>query len=423
MQFNDNVSIENKRALLIGVYFRPQEKMKLEGYLGELKALLLNLEIESAEQVYVPLKNIHRATYIGTGKMEELFKLIQEKKIDLVVFDDEILPSQQRNLEKVLKVPIVDRTEVILEVFANRAKTKEAKLQVELAKSQYELPRLKRMWTHLSRQVSGGKYLKGAGEKQLEIDKRLVKKRIAQLRREIEEIERSRNLQRQRRIKSQIPTFAIVGYTNAGKSTLFNCLTTANVLSEDRLFATLDTTTRKMTLPSGFEVLLIDTVGFIRKIPTMLVASFKSTLEEAIKADFLIHVMDLSDPMSQEHADQTLQVLKELGAQNIPTITVFNKVDNVFDPSLLQQLRLTYTKTCQVSALKKEGLDQLFELIEQEVKTLRKELFLKIPQRDYGLVCELIESSKVFSQEYSDGSISLHVEVPIILAKRLEKYT
>ncbi|NGX31173.1 MAG: GTPase HflX [Chlamydiae bacterium] len=425
MQFikDDALNTEIQRALLVGVYFNTQEKSTLTAYLDELEALLVNLDIQVVKKMSIPLKKIHRATLIGKGKVEEIANLVAEENIDMVVFDDEILPSQQRNLEKTLKKAIVDRTEVILEVFSRHAQTKEAKLQVELAQSQYQLPRLKRLWTHLSRQVSGGKYLKGTGEKQLEIDKRLIKKRISQLKQEIEKITNVRIIQRQKRQKSNIPTFAIVGYTNSGKSTLLNTLTQADVLAEDRLFATLDTTTRKYTLPNHQEVLLIDTVGFIRKIPTTLVASFKSTLEEAIKAHFLIHVIDVSDPMCLEHAAQTLEVLKELGAHNIPTIHVLNKLDLCKDHSILQQLRLKYPKTAQISALNNEGLDRLNELMEQELRSLRTELFLKIPQKEYGLVCEMIESGQVFSQEYEDHMISLHVEVPNYLAKRLEKYT
>jgi GTP-binding protein HflX len=411
-----------KTALLVGAYTSSKEKEICEEYLKELERLCDTYGLKTVSKLACPIKKIDAALFLGKGKLEELLGM----EGDVVIFDEEITPNQQRNLEQFFKRPVIDRTELIIEVFAQRAQTKEARLQVELAKVKYQLPRLKRMWTHLSRQAGSGggagAYLRGAGELQIEIDRRLLKTRITQLQKEIEEVEKQRKVQRSRRERSSIPTFAIVGYTNAGKSTLLSALTKANVLIEDKLFATLDTTTRKFILPNKQEVLLVDTVGFIRKIPHTLVAAFKSTLEEALHTDILLHVIDVSHPMAELQAEATALVLKELGAEGRPTIHILNKIDLCQDKSLLYRLRIKYPKTVQISALTGEGFDHLMELMIAEVGSLRQTFKLRIPQSHYALVSELIREGRVVLCEYEDNDVLLHVEIPHRLEPKVRPF-
>lgn len=412
-----------QKALLLGAYQSGGNKAQCEEYLSELNRLCETFGIHDTQMIACPIKKLEAGTYLGSGKLEELASLAKEAGIELVIFDDEITPHQQRNLEAVFKLPVIDRTELIIEVFAQRAQTREAKLQIELAKIKYQFPRLRRLWTHLSRQsTGGGGYLKGEGEKQIEIDRRLLRRRIDVLRKEIEEVEAQRKTQRGARLRSGIPTFAIIGYTNAGKSTLLKTLTNADVLVEDKLFATLDTTTRKFILPNRQEILLIDTVGFIRKIPHTLVAAFKSTLEEAIHTDILLHLIDASHPMAEEHAEATLEVLQELGAKDHPIITVLNKVDQCQNSLILTKLRLKYPKTVQISALHKTGLDQLAEGMTEELSRLRKVVSLRIPQSQYALVSELMKEGKVLFSDYEENDVLLKIEIPARLEYKVASF-
>jgi GTP-binding protein HflX len=416
------------RALLVGVYYSGKEKQSCEDSLRELERLCDTFGLEVVFQAACPIKKIDAGTYLGAGKLDELVVERENVNADVVIFDDEISPNQQRNLEKIFLKPVMDRTELIIEVFAQRAQTREARLQVELARVKYQFPRLKRMWTHLSRQSGtsggggGGAYLKGEGEKQIEIDRRLLKRRIDQLNEEIEQVRAQRETQRNQRLRTGIPTFAIVGYTNAGKSTLLNALTKADVLVEDKLFATLDTTTRKFVLPNRQEILLIDTVGFIQKIPHTLVAAFKSTLEEAVHTDILLHLIDVSNPMAELQAEATAIVLKELNAVNQPVITVLNKVDQCADPGLMHRLRLKYPKTVQISALKGTGFDHLLEVMTQEISSLRKQFKLRIPQSHYALVSELMREGRVIFCDYEGNDILLQVEVPGRYEKKVKQF-
>lgn len=404
------------RAFLVGTFPAGESRQVCEEYVKELARLCDTFGFQVVGTMEAPLRKIDPAMFLGKGKIEELLEQADGVDAQVIIFDDEILPRQQRNLEKHFKRPVIDRTELIIEVFAQRAHTREARLQVELAKCRYQLPRLKRMWTHLSRQaaVGGttGAYLKGEGEKQLEIDKRLVQKRLDQLQKSIEVVRRQRQTQRRQRLRSHIPTFAIVGYTNSGKSTLLKTLTHADVFIEDKLFATLDTTTRKFTLPSLQEVLLIDTVGFIRKIPHTLVAAFKSTLEEALFTDVLLHLIDISHPMADEQAEETLKVLEELGAKDKLMITVLNKIDACPDPTIVHRFRVKYPRCVAISALKGTGLDHLVERIGDVLKELRMHFCLRIPQSHYAVVSELSRYGKVISQEYEGNDILLEIELP-----------
>lgn len=416
-----------KTALLIGAYSSGQDKEACMECLQELERLCLTYGLTVVDRFPCAIKKIDAGTYVGSGKLSEILLAAQEKGADVIVFDDEISPNQQRNLEKFFQRPVIDRTELIIEVFAQRAQTSEARLQIELAKLKYQLPRLKRLWTHLSRQTGGsggggGAYLRGAGELQIELDRRMLRRRMHQLQKEIEEVQKQRETQRQKRMRMATPSFAIVGYTNAGKSTLLNALTDAKVLMEDKLFATLDTTTRKYLLPNRQEVVLIDTVGFIRKIPHTLVAAFKSTLEEAVHTDILLHLIDCSHPAAELQAEATLMVLKELGASHRPTITVLNKVDACFNPAVLQKLRIKYPKTVQISALTREGFDHLIEKMTEEIQALRKKLKLRVPQSQYALVSELMREGRVIECLYEDNDIVLHVEIPGKLEHRVKMY-
>jgi GTP-binding protein HflX len=414
-----------KRVLLVAAYDSGSDKGVCEEYLGELGRLCETFGLEPVQRVACPIKKIDAGTYLGKGKLAELDILAQDHQCDVIIFDDEISPNQQRNLEKIFKKPVLDRTELIIEVFAQRAQTKEARLQVELAKVKYQSPRLKRLWTHLSRQAGtggAGAYLKGEGEKQIEIDRRLLKKRVDQLHKEIKEVRSQRETQRSQRLRSRIPTFAIVGYTNAGKSTLLRALTKADVLVEDKLFATLDTTTRKYLLPNRQEILLIDTVGFIRKIPTTLIAAFKSTLEEAVHTDILLHLVDVSHPMAEMQAEATHLVLKELKALDRPMITVLNKIDQCQNSSVLSRLRFKYPKTVQISALHGTGFDHLMELMMQEITSLRKVFKLRVPQTHYALVSELMREGRVILCDYEHNDILLEIEIPGRLEHKVKQF-
>lgn len=413
------------KALLVGTYTSTQEKPQCEEQLAELESLGCTYGFTTALKLPCPLRGIDPGTFLGKGKVEEIEALSKELGCDLVVFDDEISPQQQRNLEKILGRAVIDRTELILGVFAQRAQTREAKLQIELAAFRYQMPRLRRLWTHLSRQRtggSGGGYLKGEGEKQIEIDRRIVRRKIDQIEKDLEEVKKHRQTQRSARERAGIPSFAIIGYTNVGKSTLLNALTDADVLVEDKLFATLDTTTRKYMLPNRQQILLIDTVGFIRKIPHQLVAAFKSTLEEAVQADILLHLIDVSNPTAPQQADATIAILKELGAANRPIITVLNKIDQCKNCLEIDRVRFKYPKTVPISALKKEGFDRLLELMIREIAQLRKTVRLRVPQSEYALVSEVMRESKILSCEYEDNDILLAAEIPRHLEHRIAHF-
>jgi GTP-binding protein HflX len=411
-----------KNALLIGAYRSGTEKELCDDYLNELERLCETYGLKAVAKISCPIKKLEAGTYLGIGKLDELKALASEKMADVVIFDDEISPHQQRNLEKIFMRPVIDRTELIIEVFAQRAQTREARLQIELAKIRYQFPRLRRLWTHLSRQTAtagSGAHLKGEGEKQIEIDRRLLRRQLDRLKVEIEQVAEQRQTQRSLRERTGIPTFAIVGYTNAGKSTLLKALTQADVLVEDKLFATLDTTTRKFVLPNKQEILLIDTVGFIRKIPHTLVAAFKSTLEEAVHTDILLHLIDVSHPKAEEQAEATMQVLKELGAEKHPMITVLNKIDLCENPVIKAKFRVKYPKTVQISAKDGTGFDELLDLMMKEISLLRKVVTVRIPQSHYVLVSELMREGRVIQCDYEENDILLKAEIPARLEHKI----
>lgn len=420
-------TLETPRALLVSTYHGAAQKLICQEHLEELELLVKTYGVETVHKEACAIRKFDASIYVGKGKLEELIQIANDHNVDMIIFDDEITPAQQRNLQQAFNRNVMDRTEIILGVFAQRAQTKEARLQIELAKVKYEAPRLKRMWTHLSRQQGtsgsgGGAYLKGEGEKQIEIDRRILKRKIDQLQKEIQEVRAHRDTQRVSRLRSEIPVFAIIGYTNAGKSTLLNALTDAGVFVEDKLFATLDTTTRKFNLKNNQEILLIDTVGFIRKLPHLLVAAFKSTLEEAIEADILLHLIDASHPMAEEQAATTHEVLKELNAGKKPIITVINKIDTAPSPSLIHRLRMSYPKNIQISALNHTGFDELQDMMIQELSQQRRVIEVRIPQSDYALVSEIMRFGNILNQDYEENDVVLRVDVPAHLANKLSPY-
>lgn len=419
---------KKQTALLIAAYHGGSQKSICEEHLDELELLAETFGLEVVNKIPCPIRKFDASTFVTKGKLEELIQIAKELNVDIVIFDDEITPGQQRNLQEAFKRTVMDRTEVILGVFAQRAQTKEARLQIELAKVRYEAPRLKRLWTHLSRQQGtggaggSGAYLKGEGEKQIEIDRRILKRKIDSLQKEIEEVRANRDTQRIAREKTEIPVFAIIGYTNAGKSTLLNALTDSTVLVEDKLFATLDTTTRKFTLSNNQDILLIDTVGFIRKLPHLLVAAFRSTLEEALEADILLHLVDVSHPMAEEQAATSHEVLRELGASGKTIITVLNKIDQSKDPMMIHRIRMTYPKNVQISALNHIGFQDLQDLMIQELNKQRKVVIFRIPQSHYAVVSEVIRLGNILMQDYEDNDVLLRADVPIPLANKFKQY-
>ncbi|MDF2550635.1 MAG: hflX [Chlamydiales bacterium] len=419
------VLLNDQKALLIAVCRSNDQKSEVQEHIQELALLAETYGIEAAESVICPLRKYDSATFIGKGKVEELAQRAKEIGATLILFDDEISPSQQRNLEKIFEMTVMDRTELIIEVFSQRARSKEARLQVELAKVKYQLPRLKRLWTHLSRQAgggSGGVFVKGEGEKQIELDRRLLDRQIEKLEKQIKEVAAHRKTQRQLRDKTEIPVFAIVGYTNAGKSTLLNALTEAGVLVEDKLFATLDPTTRRFTLPSHQEILLVDTVGFIRKLPHLLVNAFRSTLEEALEADVLLNLVDVSHPAADRHYMATRQVLADLKLNPKSEITLLNKIDQVEGVDALNKIRCLAPNCVPISAKTHEGFAELLEAMQQELRKSRLLLSLSIPQQDYHLVAELLREGCVLKQDFEGNDILLEVEVPPALQPKLQRF-
>jgi GTPase len=407
-------------AFLVGVQtasLPPGEGAEL---LGELKELVQNLGLKVAGSVLVNLRAPSPALFLGRGKAAELIAAAKAAGADVLILDESLTPGQQRNWEAEAGMAVLDRQEVILEVFADRAHTREAMLQVELARQEYYLPRLKRAWTHLSRQRGRGA-LGGEGETQLEQDRRTVRARIGHLRADLAEVRRQRGVQRQRRLRVPVPTCAIVGYTNAGKSCLLNRLTGATVLVENKLFATLDPTTRQLALPGNQKLLLTDTVGFIRRLPHDLVEAFKATLEEVVVADFLIHVLDVTSPDVVRHHATTLGVLAELGAGRKTILTVFNKID-IADPATLESMRLFAPGALWVSARTGAGLDALLahcaELVAREFAATE----LLVPHDRYDVVARLHEVGHVHAQDLREDGIHLQGRFPAAQAAVFAPY-
>lgn len=416
-----------ERALLVRLYFDPREEEESEALLEELGELVSTLGIGIAEKVLARSRSMHKKFLCGTGKAAEIVELAKAHECDCIVFDNALAPSQQREWEKAANVCVIDREEVILDIFAKRAQTREARLQVELARMQYALPRMARMWGHLDREGGsgggqGGGAARGMGEKQIEVDRRMARVRIDRARRELEEVRKQRATQRKEREKLETPHAAIVGYTNAGKSTLLNRLSGAGVLAKDMLFATLDTTTRKIDLPDGQPLLITDTVGFVRNLPHRLVEAFKATLEEAVLADFLIHVLDATSPQIEKFHETTLSVLAELGAEGKRTITVLNKIDLVTDPARLAELQFLFPDALRVSAATGIGMENLLAKCSETLADRVRRGRFRIPQRRADLVGLLHRDAKVLSTEYEDNDILVTAVVPAAIVGKLEEF-
>lgn len=396
-----------ERALLIGFQDVESGLGEAKEHLAELGELARTLGVPVLDRRIVSVKQPKAKYLLGAGKAGELATLADEIEADCLIFDTELTPSQQRNWEALTKKCVIDRQEIILDIFAERATTREAIIQVDLARMRYALPRLTRAWTHLSRQKGGAKGTRGEGEKQIEVDRRLVQDRIAALRRELKEVRRHRVTQRKLRERKAVPHGAIVGYTNAGKSSLLNALSGSEVLVEDKLFATLDPTTRRIPLSGAGEILLTDTVGFVRKLPHLLVEAFKSTLEEAALADFVIHVIDATSHLVEENFATTMSVLTELDAGDKPMLTVFNKIDLLWDPMVKAKLRALFPGCVFISTHSGEGLDELrFRLSLQAGKNTRY-LRLRIPPSRHDVAAMAHREASVIATEYDDEGFLL----------------
>ena len=411
------------RAILIGVKLRGNLMQEAEESLQELRQLAETAGIEAVCETIQPRNAPNPTYFIGEGKVEELKPLIEELNADAIIFDEELTPAQNRNLEKALDVATIDRTGLILQVFAQRALTKEARLQVALAQLEYALPRLTRMWTHLSRLATGGgggRHLRGPGETQLEMDRRWVRRNIAQVRKALEAVEKQRHVQRRNR--SEKIKVSFVGYTNAGKSTLFNRLTGENVLAEDKLFATLDSTTRKVALPQKQQILLSDTVGFIKKLPHQLVAAFKATLEEVVEADLLLHVVDVSHPEAEAQIAAVNVVLNELNATDIPTFMVFNKIDRLKTEDDLPILRCQYPDAYLLSAQRGDGVEALMDALANRFAELGTNLSLSIPYTEGKALDLIYKHGTVLNTEYATDAIHVKARMPNRYLKSVSQF-
>ncbi len=419
-----------ERAFLVGVSLRGKPQLlPLEDSLAELARLAETAGLEVVGEATQRLDHPHPKTFIGPGKVEEVKALVEEFQADVVVFDDELSPRHLRELENAFgeKVRLLDRTALILDIFAQHAHTREGALQVELAQYEYRLPRLTRAWTHLARQTGGGGGragrmggvgLRGPGERQLEVDRRDIRRRMANLRKELEKVRAHRQRHRARRRKNRLPVVALVGYTNAGKSTLLNRLTQADVYVADQLFATLDPTTRRVELPGGHLALFTDTVGFIQKLPTSLVAAFRATLEEITEADLLLHVIDITHPQAAAQAEAVLQTLAEIGAEHIPVLTVLNKIDRLPAPEKASEALRAFPHAVAISALRGDGISALLQAVSEKLYATYEPIVVDLPYEEGGLIALFHEMGQVEEVQHHRGGVRIRGRVPGRLVAR-----
>ena len=413
-----------ERAFLVGVeLFQQKSLLPLEDSLVELTLLADTSGLDVVGELTQKLDRPHVKTYIGPGKVDELKMLVEETIAQVVIFDDELSPRHQRELQLALgkNIRVLDRTALILDIFAQHAHTSEGMLQVELAQYEYYLPRLTGQWTHLERQAgggggragsTGGVGLRGPGETQLEVDKRAIRKRIAHLKKELEKVSAHRQRYRAQRKRSRIPTVALVGYTNAGKSTLLNKLARSEVYVADQLFATLDPTTRKVELPGGYQALITDTVGFIQKLPTALIEAFHATLEEIVEADLLLHVVDISHPNALNQFNAVQETLDELGAHHIPVVTALNKMDRLRDPGSARDVVSHFSKAVTISALEGTGIKDLLRLIQEELYETYAPILVRLPYQQGALISLFHEAGQVERIEHGRGGVLMQGRIP-----------
>ena len=399
------------RVYLVGVELKSRSAADIVESLAELAELATTAGTQIAGQGVQKLAAPVAATFIGPGKAQEFAVFCKANDVDTVIFDDELTPAQTRNLEKIFECKIMDRTALILEIFGQRARTREGKLQIEHAQLEYLLPRLTRYWSHLSRQRGSTGSIGGEGESQLESDRRKIQERLDKIASELEIVRRQRETQRAGRQRSLWPLASIVGYTNAGKSTLLNRLTGASVLAEDKLFATLDPTTRRLRLPTNQNVLLTDTVGFIKKLPHGLVEAFKATLEEVVQADLLVHVVDISHPLAAEQIDAVNDVLLEIGAGEKPVLMVFNKLDRL-DGGIAPVMRDKYPHAVSISAKTGEGIEPLLAEIGTQLRPIREFLDLRVPLTEAAVIARLHAVGQVVESRYNGKNARYKVRIP-----------
>ncbi|HWQ05358.1 MAG TPA: GTPase HflX [Longilinea sp.] len=423
-----------ERAFLVGVEVKGQPALlSLEDSLGELSLLCETAGLEVVGETKQRLDSPHPNTFIGSGKVEEIRLLVEETLANVVVFDADLSPTHQRELEEKLgeNVRVLDRTAVILDIFSQHANTREGILQVELAQYEYRLPRLTRAWTHLARQAGGGAGrtgsvggvgLRGPGETQLEVDRREIHRRITTLKKELENVRAHRGRHRDQRRRTQIPIIALVGYTNSGKSTLLNHLSKADVYVADQLFATLDPTTRRVELPGGHWVLMTDTVGFIQKLPTQLIAAFRATLEEIAEADLLIHVVDITHPNAHSQWQAVKETLSAIDAGNIPVITALNKVDRMSRHEDVERITADYEDAIAVSALKGTAISDLLGSIERELFETYVDVIVYLPFQEGQLISLFHEQGRIESSEDTRSGVTIHGSLPGRLITRFQPF-
>ena len=428
----DTMTTSPTRAFLVGVKLKGELQSDAESSLEELRRLAETAGMEVLAEIIQSRETPDPAYFIGRGKLEELEAIVSELKVEAVIFDNDLTPAQTRNLEKALDIVVVDRTSLILQIFAQRAQTKAAKLQVDLAQLQYALPRLTRLWTHLSRLGTGGGtaggsagraggVVRGPGETQLQIDRRLIRTQISRVKKALQKVEKHRRVQRKQR--QEMINVSLVGYTNAGKSTLFNALTSEKRLAEDKLFATLDPTTRTLDLPDNQHVLLSDTVGFLKKLPHHLVAAFKATLEEVAEADLLLHIVDVAHPEAESQIDAVDEVLKELGALERPTLMLFNKIDLLEEEGHIQLFQSKYPDSLAISAQNGAGLEALKELLAERFSAQDVDVSLALSYQDGKALDYLYKHGEVFDTDYQGESIKVKAKLPQRYLKALDRLT
>jgi GTP-binding protein HflX len=423
-----------ERAFLVGVEWRKEDDLlSLEESLAELALLADTAGLDVVGQASQKLDSPNPKTFIGPGKVEEVKALVEEVQADVVLFDEELSPRHLRELEQIFNenVRILDRTALILDIFAQHANTSEGALQVELAQYEYRLPRLTRAWTHLARQAGGGGGragsvggvgLRGPGETQLEVDRRDIRRRISNLKEQLEKVRTHRKQYRSRRKRSRIPVVALVGYTNAGKSTLLNRVADAEVYVADQLFATLDPTTRRVELPTGHLALFTDTVGFIQKLPTTLVAAFRATLEEIAEADLLLHVVDITHQNAQAQAVAVHRTLQDIEAGHIPIVIALNKIDKLNDPEGARQVLADYPNAVAISALRGEGITDLLELVSDQLYENFALITVRIPYDEGALIALFHERGQVERIEHRDGGVEIRGRLPLRILAQFKPY-